>query len=178
MSPITENGKNLLPRQYYNGNNCNSYGGYYYDCYSPFYSWGRWVVLIAIIFFFVVLFLGVTCLSARRRRSRGLTPYQGTGWLAGKTPPGHAQPTYVSEPGGYQAQYAQNGAAPPYGATPTAGYYGNNQGATGHIGQQQTGIELQSPPNAYTQPTRGADQVYNAPQVVDQAPPTKDGIIR
>ncbi|KAI9824871.1 MAG: hypothetical protein M1832_001476 [Thelocarpon impressellum] len=159
----------LLPRDYYYSNyRCNSYYDRYDDCYSPFYAWGRWVVLAVVIVVFFLLFFVCS----------GLSPYNGTGWLAGKTPPGHgpaqynmhAQPqAYPGPPGG--------GAAPPYSPQPAAGYYGGQQVPPqqgGFSGQQQNGVELTQPPSTY-QPARGGDPVYSPPV---GAPPGKDGVIR
>lgn len=78
--------------------------GYYHrddGCYrSGWIIWGRWAVLVAIavfIFTGIALFTYVSCefmaqksiianliprFLARRRRSRGLNPFYGTGWMA------------------------------------------------------------------------------------------------
>ncbi|KAI9720593.1 MAG: hypothetical protein M1812_002773 [Candelaria pacifica] len=170
----------LTPRycDYYG--NCDGYGNGYYSSWD---SWGRWVVLAAILVGFFLLFVLCSCITSRRRRRNGLTPYRGTGWAAGKTPPGHAPATYTGapQPGYGGEQYNQ--AAPPMYSPPPAnnGYYGNNNAGYGANqsyfggGQQQTGIELQQPQHAY-QPASGGDPVYQAPP---GAPPAKnDGIIR
>jgi hypothetical protein len=89
-----------------------------------------------------------SCITARRRRKAGRTPFYGTGWAAR---PGNngAQPYYNNN---------HNGApAPPYSAANNNnGYYANgaNQGYYG----QQNGVELQSP-----QPTYGGNNQYAPP---------------
>lgn len=88
-----------------------------------------------------------SCITARRRRKAGRTPFYGTGWAAR---PGNntAQPYYGN----------QNSApAPPYSAPANNnGYYsgGANQSYYG----QQNGVELQSP-----QPAYGGNQQYAPP---------------
>ncbi|PIG81731.1 ADP-ribosylation factor-like protein 8B [Aspergillus arachidicola] len=88
----------------------------------------------------------VGCHNARRRRTRGLQPHPGTAWLAGPPPYGqqHQHP-YYADPH-YQQQ-------PPPQYTPQPQAYG-------YFGGQQTGIELQSPPNAYH---NGPDRAYQPP---------------
>lgn len=90
-----------------------------------------------------------SCITARRRRKAGRTPFYGTGWAA-RPGNNNAQPYYGN----------QNSApAPPY-TGPTNnnnnGYYngGANQGYYG----QQNGVELQSP-----QATYGGNQQYAPP---------------
>jgi Chitin synthesis regulation, resistance to Congo red len=120
-----------------------------------------------------------SCLSARRRRKRGLTPFYGTGWAA-NTPAGHGpaqyNPQYPNQQ--QQPQYGQESQQQNQGWGQQGGYYNQNQtqggyGANqGYYGGQQTGAtELQQPPNAY----RGGDQVYEPPS---GPPPAKDGIVR
>lgn len=177
----------LFPRQLYS-DDCDRYrSGYGYnysssDCYSSFYSWGRWVVLAVVFLAFIFLFFLLSCLSARRRRRRGLRPYNGTGWLAGKTPPGHAPAQYTGTApvGGYAPHYGQPQQystpppAPPYGAPPNNSYFGSNASPSpvyppqpGHVQQQQqTGIELQPPAQTYhQQPDRSSEgpEVYSPP---------------
>jgi len=145
---------------------------YYYN--SGWDNWGRWVVLVAIVVAFFLLFFICACITSRRRRRNGLSPYRGTGWLAGKTPPGHNPATYN---GGYYGQNAPYGGAAPAYATPqepqyTGHTFNSNEGYYG----QQNGVELQQPSSAY-QPQRGGDPVYESPS---GPPPNKggDGIIR
>lgn len=156
----------LLARQY----NCNSYSynSRYCDDYnSPWNSYGRWIVLVAILVGAFFLFLLFACITARRRRRRGMQPFRGTGWAGGNTAPGHGAPQYTGAP---QPQYGGNNGAPPvyspppqnqgyYGGTPNQ-YGGANQGYFG--GQQQSGVELQQPNSAYV-PQRGGDPVYSPP---------------
>ena len=119
-----------------------------------------------------------SCVTARRRRRQGMQPYRGTGWAAGRTPPGHApaqytgasQPYYGDGGNQYNNQPATQNAYPP----PNQNYYGNQGANQGYFGGQQSGVELQSPNNTY-QPPRGGDQVYSPPS---GPPPGKDGIIR
>lgn len=131
-----------------------------------------------------------SCLTARRRRRRGMNPYRGTGWAAGRTPAGHAPAQYTGAQPYIAGNQAQNQPAPPYsptnnqagnqgyyGNTPgNQGYYGNNQDGQGFFGGQQNGVELQQPNSTY-QPQRGGDPVYTPPP---GPPPGKggDGIIR
>jgi hypothetical protein len=114
-----------------------------------------------------------SCITARRRRSRNMAPYRGTGWAAGR-PAGHGPAQYT---GGAQPYYNnQQQPAPPYSAASQQGYYGN-QGNQGYFGGgQQNGVELQQPQSSY-QPQAGGDPVYNPPA---GPPPGKqnDGIIR
>lgn len=85
-------------------------------------------------------------MSARRRRRFGYQPYRGTGWALGRTPPGHAAPTYNaqpyyanSNPGPYYNN-SNNPAPPPaYTPPPNNGYYGG----------QRDDVELQQPQPAY-----------------------------
>lgn len=138
--------------------------GYYYNCNRAWSSWGRWVLFAVIVISFIVFFFLFSCLSARRRRKRGLTPLYGTGWV-GNTPPGHGAATYNPQyQEQQQPQYGYNNQTQPgYGANGTnQGYYG---------GQQTGATELQQPPNAY----HGGDQVYSPPS---GPPPGKDGIVR
>lgn len=127
-----------------------------------------------------------SCVTARRRRRQGLTPYRGTGWAAGRPPAGHAPaqytgnaqpaPSYNNQPG-YNPSYNDNqtGGAPVYSPPPAnQNYYGNGGANQGYFGGQQSGVELQQPNNTY-QPQRGGDQVYNPPA---GPPPGKDGIVR
>ena len=133
------------------------------------------IVLAAIIVGAFFIFLLFSCITARRRRRQGMNPYRGTGWAAGRTPPGHAPAQYT----GAQPYYANNNAtAPPVYSPPVnQGYYnqapsgGANQG---YFGGQQQGVELQQPEHAYA---RAGEQVYQAPP---GPPPQKqgDGIIR
>ncbi|CAF9907218.1 MAG: hypothetical protein HETSPECPRED_007073 [Heterodermia speciosa] len=131
-------------------------------------------------------------MSARRRRRQGMNPYRGTGWAAGRVPPGHAPAQYTgAQPyyAGNQYNQGQNQAAPPYSPTNNQGgadgyyannqgnqgYYGNNQAGQGYFGGQQNGVELQQPNSSY-QPQRGGDPVYSPPA---GPPPGKgDGIVR
>ncbi|MCJ1338671.1 hypothetical protein MMC09_003960 [Bachmanniomyces sp. S44760] len=168
------------------------YGNGYNNGYSsPWASYGRWIVLAAIIVGAFLIFLIFSCITARRRKRAGIQPWRGTGWAAGNTPAGHAPAQYTGaqtgQPGYNNNMYGNNNAytngyagqeqapvySPPAGQPPYHG--GENQS---YFGGQQNGIELQQPPNAYTnQPVRGGDGVYAPPE---GAPPGKgeDGIIR
>ena len=53
------------------------------------------------------------CITARRRRRQGLSPYRGTGWAAGVPPPGHGPAQYTGAPAA-QPYYGNNATAPPY----------------------------------------------------------------
>ncbi|KAF3484396.1 uncharacterized protein GIQ15_03720 [Arthroderma uncinatum] len=141
-----------------------SYGnGYYYS--TPWERWGRWVVLAVIIVGAFFLFLICACISARRRRRRGLQPFRGTGWAGAgpqghpqqfQPPPGQGQQQYPSpNPQQYPQQYPQQHPQqyPPQQYPPQQGgvaspppQYGTAQD---YYAPQQTGVELQQPPNAY-----------------------------
>jgi len=147
---------NTLAKRYV----CDASGQCYYTSWD---NWVRWVVLAVIIVLFLTLFFLCSCTTARRRRRQGQSPYYGTGWAARPFEGYHAQPYYNNN-----QQYAP----PPPQYTPDVpaghqGYYG-----------QQTGIELQPPPNAFA-PGRSGD-VYEPPM---GPPPAKgpgkgDHIIR
>ena len=106
-----------------------------------------------------------SCITARRRRKAGRTPFYGTGWAAR---PGNSN-TQPYNNNNNNNNY-NNAPAPPYSA-PTNnnnGYYGN--GANQSYYGQQNGVELQSP-----QPAYGGNQQYVPPP---GPPPGKDGVIR
>lgn len=165
--------KHLVARYY---NNCNTYDQYgnYYGCNSNWDRWGRWVALVVIVFVVLLLAFGCSCMNARRRRKRGVSPRYGTGWLGGKYGGGNNQQTYYNN---QQPGYGQ--AAPPYEAPNqeyqnTGNTFNSNEGYYG----QQSGVELQQPQHSY-QPQRGGEAVYAPPQ---GPPPGKggynDGVIR
>lgn len=126
------------------------------------------------------LFLAFSCITARRRRRQGQNPYRGTGWAAGRTPPGHAPAQYTGQPAPY---YGNNNAAPPYSPPANPGAYNagyNNQGYGGganqsYFGGQQQGVELQQPENAYA---RGGENVYAPPAGEPPSKKAGDGIVR
>jgi len=146
-----------------------------YGCYSTWDNWGRWVALVVVILSVLIIAFAFSCLNSRRRRRRGMAPMYGTGWMAGKYPPG---PQYYNGYGqnqyyGHQTPYGQP--APPYSPQvenqTTGNTFNSNEGYYGHHGGD---YELQQPQSAY-QPQRGGDPVYDAPQ----GPPKKGGgIIR
>ncbi|KAI4185265.1 MAG: hypothetical protein L6R41_004221 [Letrouitia leprolyta] len=118
-----------------------------------------------------------SCITARRRRRQGMTPYRGTGWAGGRTPAGHAPAQYTgAQPyyGGDNQYNNQPPVQPAYSPPPNGNYYGNQGANQTYFGGQQSGVELQSPNNTY-QPPRGGDQVYSPPT---GPPPSKDGIVR
>ncbi|MCJ1397698.1 hypothetical protein MMC11_000894 [Xylographa trunciseda] len=153
-----------------------------------FSSYGRWILLGAIIVAALLFFLAFSCLSARRRKRQGLQPYRMTGW-AHQGYLNNNQNQYqppVQPYGNNNPNYYNNNAGTPNNAPPTyeppkqGSYYGNGNtnGTAGanqsYFGGQQSGIELQQPNNSY-QP-RGGENEYSAP---DGPPPAKgDGIIR
>lgn len=109
-----------------------------------------------------------------------MTPFRGTGWLGGRTPPGHGPAVYTGAPGtqpyyGASAPpYQQNTTpAPQYGAPPNQGFTGP-QGANAGYYAPQSGVELQTPMNSY-QPQRGGEPVY-APPPGPPPPQTKEGV--
>jgi len=135
------------------------------DNFSSFYIWGRWVLLGAIIFVVLVLLLSCTCL-ARRRRSRGVQPMYGTGWLAGGNKYNTAYPQQ------YQ-QYPMNN----YGGGYGGGGYANPPPAYGQQREQQqqyTGSTFN--PNDGYYGNNYNSGVTNPPATYD-APPTKGGAV-
>lgn len=167
----------IIPRFSNNCNNdieddCN------YGYNSPWYNYGRWILLAAIVIGAFLIFVIFSCITARRRRRFGRSPYRGTGWAAGATPAGHAPAQYTGAPP--QPYYANNNnQAPPVYSPPISnqGYYNqDHQHNQGYFGGQQQGVELQQPQSAY----QGGERVYDyAPPV--GPPPGKsggDGIIR
>lgn len=142
----------LLPRQ--DRVRCRSWSPTrgYYNCYRrPWSSWGRWVFLAGIILLFLVFFI-LACVSARRRRKAGMTPFRGTGWMGGP-PPGHGPAVYTG-PQGAPAAQSHYGPTPPYlqtadpapqytTAPPPQGYYGgnNNNSSGGGASTRDEGAE-------------------------------------
>lgn len=121
----------------------------------------------------------MSCITARRRRAAGFAPYRGTGWAAGRPPPGHAPAQYASNQpyyGGGQHNNQQQPQAPPYENPSNQGYYGGNNGNPGYFGGQQNGVELQQPQSTYQR--GGADNTVYSPPA--GPPPGKggDGVIR
>ncbi|KAJ6261129.1 hypothetical protein Dda_3794 [Drechslerella dactyloides] len=110
--------RSLVERAYY----CNSSG---YCYYSSWYSWQRWVVLGVILVIALILILSCACLSARRRRTRGLAPYYGTAWAApppaydvhnigGQSGPQYGGQTYAAQTQGGPPQYTPAGSNAEY----------------------------------------------------------------
>ena len=134
------------------------------------------VVLGALVAGAFLIFLIFSCITARRRRRQGQTPWRGTGWAAGAPPPGHGPAQYTGAP---PQQYNGNAAAaPPYSPPANQGYYGQgyNSGTNqGYFGGQQQGVELQQPENAYA---RGGENVYSPPAGPPPGKKAGDGIIR
>ncbi|KAA6413170.1 MAG: hypothetical protein FRX48_02914 [Lasallia pustulata] len=165
----------ILPRVYYDCG--DGYAADGYGCNSAWGNYGRWILTAAIIVALFFLFFLFACITARRRRRAGMNPYRGTGWAAGRTPPGHAPATYAgAPPQQYNSGYT-TGPAPPPVYSPPAGqsYYGN--GSQGYFGGQQNAYELQQPTSSY-QPQSGGDPVYSAPTGPPPGKKGGDGIIR
>jgi len=156
----------LSKRQYGYGYGYND--GYYYG--SSWDRWGRWVALVCIIVFVLILAFVFSCLNARRRRSRGLPPRYGTGWIAGKPPVGHNGPQY-NYYNGANGGYNGGAPAPPYSPPMENNNTGNTFNSNDGYYGQQSGIELQQPQHSY-QPPRGGEPVYGAPP---GPPPAKGG---
>ncbi|KAL4945652.1 chitin synthesis regulation, resistance to congo red-domain-containing protein [Aspergillus oleicola] len=95
------------------------------------HDWGRWVAFAVIVGVALLAFFALSCFNARRRRSRGLRPYAGTAWMAPPPP--------------YHPQSHQD----PYNQPPPPPQYTQSPGPHGYFGGQQSGIELQHPPNAH-----------------------------
>ncbi|RAL17259.1 resistance to Congo red protein [Aspergillus homomorphus CBS 101889] len=119
---------------------------------NSWYDWGRWIAFAVIVGVALLVFFLFACFNARRRRRQGLRPHPGTAWLAGP-PPTFQQSQQQQQPGQpyYADPYYQPAPPPQYSPHPQYGYFG---------GQQQTGIELQTPQNAYH---NGGDRVYQPP---------------
>jgi hypothetical protein len=134
--------------------------GRQYCEYSRWHDWGRWVAFAvivgaALIIFFILAYVTLhltvqkdvqlteicRCFNARRRRRQGLRPYAGTAWMAPPPP------------------YHQQSHADPYNRPPPPPQYTQSPGPHGYFGGQQTGIELQQPPNAHY----GGGPVYSPP---------------
>ncbi|KAJ0419414.1 chitin synthesis regulation, resistance to congo red-domain-containing protein [Aspergillus carlsbadensis] len=127
----------LLPRD-----DCERIDGRWY-CreYSRWHDWGRWVAFAVIVGVALLIFFTLACFNARRRRRQGLRPYAGTAWMAPPPP------------------YHQQSHADPYNRPPPPPQYTQSPGPHGYFGGQQTGIELQQPPNAHY----GGGPVYSPP---------------
>ncbi|KPI36153.1 uncharacterized protein AB675_8900 [Cyphellophora attinorum] len=153
----------LEPRQYGTGYCYDSFGNVG-SCNSAWYDWGRWVALAVVILGFIILFFLCSCISARRRRRRGLQPMYGTGW-AGRTPFGHGQAQYNPQYGRQQYPQQENNYVPGQGQT--GGYYGQSYAPPayapenrGYFGQDNTGstnttqgvYEMQPPAQTYQSP--------------------------
>jgi len=122
---------NFLQRRDFDDDDC-----YYshYDCYSPWYAWGRWVALAGIVLIFLLLLCCCAFITSRRRRRVGVQPYYGTAWMA---PPKYAPgndvhqfqnypPQHHGGPPGPYAQYYAPTPAPPYQQT-TGTHVGGGQ---------------------------------------------------
>ncbi|GAB7357141.1 hypothetical protein MBLNU459_g7935t2 [Dothideomycetes sp. NU459] len=105
------------------------------------------------------------CYSARRRRRQGYSPYRGTGWTLGVTPPGHAPATYNGNQQTQRPYYnnSNNPAPPPaYSPPPNNNYYGPSPG-----------IELQEPGATYGGYRN--EEAYAPPK---DPPPGKNHVVR
>ncbi|KAM7207069.1 Chitin synthesis regulation, resistance to Congo red domain containing protein [Rhypophila sp. PSN 637] len=144
--------------------------------------WGRWVLAGAIVLIFILVLLMLSRRNARARRARGQRPLYGTGFLAGPAPPYTPYPQNGST-------NVQGGPPPPQYVYPdntgnkfnaNDGYYGPPQGDSSNpynnnnnnynsspYGGQQSGIELQQPPQTYQ---RGTGDDYAPPE---GPPPSK-----
>ncbi|KAK5115451.1 hypothetical protein LTR62_001110 [Meristemomyces frigidus] len=107
-------------------------------------NWVRWLVLGLIIAGALFLFFLFSCITARRRRRAGYSPYRGTAWAAGRTPAGHAPAQYNSA-----APYYNNSNAPPpaYGAGGA-----NNDYYSPGVGPGRENVEMQPPAPVYGAP--------------------------
>jgi hypothetical protein len=143
--------------------------GYSDDCYSPWYSYGRWVLLGAIILATFLIFLLFSCITARRRRRMGMQPFRGTGWAAQGGPFWAAQQQQQQQQ--QQQPHHQGWQQPPpmYGQQNQDGTYYGNQGEYKPYPGQQNGVEVQQPSPAYVPPpaaattTVGGDNIYAPP---------------
>lgn len=145
----------LFARQNYNDGCPPNYYRSGYTCYSSWYWWGRWVLAGVVILVFIICIVLLGCRSARRRRSRGLQPMYGTGWMGGKN---NVMPH--NNQGYYQNGNQQNYAPPPpqYSAQQpqhTGNTYDSNNG--------YYGVNVQQPQNTYGNRGIGTDNVYAPP---------------
>ncbi|TID22336.1 hypothetical protein E2P81_ATG11438 [Venturia nashicola] len=134
---------NLLAKRYY----CDNYHCYF----NSWDSWIRWTVLAIAVAFFFILFFTCSCRNARRRRRAGQQPLYGTGWTA-------PAPRYESHQ--TNAPYYNNNTTATYPPAPPQYSQDVPTGHSGYYGQQ-SGIELQPPPQAYTVGREG--DVYEPP---------------
>jgi len=152
MAPFEE-AASLNARQFgcgYNEHYSSSAGRCVYDGGSRWYDWGRWVLagIVVVVFILTLLLLAR---NTRRRRRNGIAPLRGTGWMA----PGPAPPYQHQPP---PPQYS---ASPPVYPQGTGQKFNQNDG---FYGQQQQGIQLQSPPNSYQPPQPYGGETYAPPQ--------------
>ena len=129
--------------------------GYYASggtCYanSSWNFWGRWG-FTGVILVVVGLLLIALCVRARRRRSRGLSPMYGTGWMAGgqhkygdQNQPPYQPPGQNYNYGNPPPQYSQQPQYTGQTFNSADGYHGANSYG------QNNGIPLQQPANVYT----------------------------
>ncbi|KAL2827147.1 chitin synthesis regulation, resistance to congo red-domain-containing protein [Aspergillus cavernicola] len=140
----------ILERRYcWTGSN-----GVRYCDRDRWHDWGRWVAFAVIVGVALIAFFLIACFNARRRRRQGLRPIAGTAWMA--APPPYQQQAHVDP-------YNRPPPPPQYTQSPQ---YNQPPPPQGYFGGQQTGIELQSPPNAY-----GGERVYQPPP----GPPPPNG---
>ncbi|TDZ23752.1 Protein RCR2 [Colletotrichum orbiculare MAFF 240422] len=142
---------------------CDAAGRCYYER-TGWHYWGRWVLAAVVLGIAILILVMLGCLSSRRRRKRGMTPFYGTGWMTNNQK-FHTQQQgtyahnqqYNGQQGGYSGYqnpppaYGQQQQTPQYTGTtfnPNDGYYG------GH----NEGIHLQQPQNAYAR-----DNTYSPP---------------
>lgn len=153
----------IEPRQF--GYRCG-YNQYYdnrYGCVnrSTWDWWGRWVLLGILILVFLIIVPLFCCVTARRRRKRGLTPMYGSGWMArNTTQAGH----YQNNPQGYN-NYGNNNYQPP------PPQYAQQTGQTYNSNEGYYGAGVQAPGNAYT----GNREVGNDYAPPPGPPPAKAG---
>jgi len=112
---------------------------------SRWNSTGRWILLACVIAGFILLFALCACITARKRRRGGTSPYYGTAWLAPK-------------PGAYNHQQ--------YGQQP----YGQQQ-----YGQQQYGAQGPDQGGYYTTPTPAPPYSPNQHFTPPPGPPPMNG---
>ncbi|KAK5131577.1 hypothetical protein LTR08_000832 [Meristemomyces frigidus] len=135
------------------GNGCYNDDGSSYGCNSSWNSWARWLVLALIILGVIFVFFLFSCITARRRRRMGYSPYRGTGWSLGRTPPGHAPAQYNNNAAPQYAPQTENTHQPYYNNSnnpaPAPPAYG---AANDYYGGRANDVELQQPANSYQPP--------------------------
>ncbi|KAL0939100.1 uncharacterized protein CTRU02_205710 [Colletotrichum truncatum] len=142
---------------------CDRYG----NCYerSSWYYWGRWVLAAVVVGVALLILVILGCMSSRRRRKRGMTPFYGTGWMSNNQKYHPQQGTYAynqnynSQQGTYGYGQGYQNPPPAYGQQQQPQYTGTTFNPNdGYYGGHNEGIHLQQPQHSYQR-----DGVYSPP---------------